>query len=426
MACKTKMHPFPMLFLIALLFSFISLQVSARSCQTLVAPIIKDPKTSLYTITLNSREKYVIDINAPLSWRLCQKNPPSPVFCSAPQCTQARSFLPGMCPEANNIWMKYGHCQCIVTPVNPVAKSCAPERLTYNNFMLSWTNGKNPTGDANLNKIYYSCAPTTLFKSLPEGVSGLAALSRAPLAFSSQFTPAFVGMTKKFAICLPSATGNIAPGVTFFGNGPYYFGYYMPTQFDVSKVLSYTPLLKKSNSVEYYVGLKGISINGKASKLLPNAFAFDSRGNGGVKLSTIVPYTILRSDIYNTLLKDFYKATKNVPRVKNVSPFGLCVKASSLGWTRIGLVAPTIELGLGNGVIWRIYGTNSMKEVGGDVACLAFVDGGKTAKEAAVIGAYQMENHFLEFDLAASRLGFSDSLYTYRASCASFNLTSAV
>ncbi|OMO74297.1 Peptidase A1 [Corchorus olitorius] len=415
------MHPFPLLFLIAL-FSFISLQVSALPLpnKTLVAPIIKDPQTSLYTITLNYREKYVIDINAPLSWRLCQKNPPSPVSCSAPQCTQARSFLSRMCPPANinNIWMKNGHCHCIVTPVNSVAKSCVPERLTYGNFNLSWTNGKNPTGVAKLNKIYYSCASKALFKSLPQGVSGVAALSRAPLSFSSQFTR---GMTKKFAICLPS--GEWVPGVTFFGNGPYYFLF---TQFEPSKVLSYTPLLKKPNSVEYYIGLKGISINGKASKFSPNAFAFGSNGNGGVKLSTLVPYTILRSDIYKTLLNDFSNATKSIPRAKNVSPFGLCMKASALGWNLWNLMAPTIELDLGNGVMWRLYGPNSMKQIGGDVACLAFVDGGKTAREAAVIGSYQMENHFLEFDLAASRLGISPILFSYRTSCADFNFTSVV
>ncbi|OMO95274.1 Peptidase A1 [Corchorus capsularis] len=390
------MHPFPLLFLIAiLLFSFISHQVSALSYQTLVAPIIKDPKTSLYTITLNSGEKYVIDINAPLSWRLCQKNPPSPVSCSAPQCTKARSFLSRMCPPANinNIWLKNGHCHCIVTPVNSVAKSCVPERLSYGNFNLNWTNGKNPTGIAKLNKIYYSCASKTLFKSLPLGVSGFAALSRAPLSFSSQFTR---GMTKKFAICLPS-------------------------------VLSYTPLLKKPNSVEYYIGLKGISINGKASKFSPNAFAFDSHGNGGVKLSTLVPYTIQRSDIYKILLNDFSNATKSIPRVKNVSPFGLCLKASALGWNLWNLMAPTIEFNLGNGVTWRLYGPNSMKQIiGADVACLAFVDGGKTAKEAAVIGSYQMENHFLEFDLTASRLGFSPILFSYRTSCANFNFTSGI
>ncbi|OMO74345.1 Peptidase A1 [Corchorus olitorius] len=412
------MHPFTVLFLIA--FSFIS--VSALPYKTLVAPIVKDTKTSLYSITLNSREKYVIDINAPLSWRLCQ-TPASPVSCYAPQCIQARSFLSGLCPPANNIWMKYGQCQCVVTPVNSVAKSCALGNFTYNNFILSWTNGKNPTGVAKLNKTYFSCAPNTLFKSLPQGVSGLAALARAPLAFSSQLAPSNLGVAKKFAICLPST--NSAPGVTFFGDGPYIFEHYIPAQLDASKILSYTPLLKKSNSVEYYISVKGISINGKASKFSPNAFAFDSNGNGGVKLSTLVPYTVLRSDIYKTLLNDYSKATKNIPRAKNVSPFGLCMKASALGWSRVGLMAPTIELELGNGAKWSMIGAHSMKDVGNDVVCLAFVDGGKTAKEAVVIGSYQMENNLLQFDLAASRLGFG-SLTGLRSSCTRFNFTSAV
>ncbi|OMO95296.1 Peptidase A1 [Corchorus capsularis] len=415
------MHPFTVLFLIA--FSFISVSALAPyKYKTLVAPIVKDPKTSLYSITLNSRENYVIDINAPLSWRLCQNPgyPASPVSCFAPQCYQARSILSGMCPPANNIWMKNGQCHCIVTPVNPVAKSCALARLTSGNPTLSWTNGKNPTGVAKLNKTYFSCAPNTLFKSLPQGVTGLAALSRAPLAFSSQLAPSNLGVAKKFAICLPST--NRAPGVTFFGDGPYNFGHYIPTEFDAAKILSYTPLVKKSNSVEYYIGVKGISINEKASKFLPNAFAFDSYGNGGVKLSTLVPYTVLRSDIYKTFLNDFSKATKNIPRAKNVSPFGLCVKASALGWSRVGLMAPLVEFELGNGAKWGMIGAHSMKEVGNDVACLAFVDGGKTAKEAVVIGSYQMENNLLQFDLAASRLGFG-SLTARRSSCTSFNFT---
>ncbi|OMP00239.1 Peptidase A1 [Corchorus capsularis] len=418
------MHPFTVLFLIA--FSFISVSALAPpyKYKTLVAPIVKDPKTSLYSITLNSRENYVIDINAPLSWRLCPPGyPPYPVSCYAPQCIQARSFLSSMCPPADNVWMKYGQCQCVVTPVNPVAKSCVPERLTYGNFNLSWTNGKNPTGVAKLNKIYYSCASKALFKSLPQGASGLAALSRAPLAFSSQLTPSNLGVAKKFAICLPST--NKAPGVTFFGDGPYNFEHYIPAQLDASKILSYTPLVKKSNSAEYYIGVKGISINEKASKFSPNAFAFDSNGNGGVKLSTLVPYTVLRSDIYKTLLNDFSKATKNIPRAKTVSPFGLCMKASALGWSRVGLMAPTIEFELGNGAKWYMIGAHSMKVVGNDVACLAFVDGGKTAKEAVVIGSYQLEDNLLQFDLAASRLGFG-SLTARRSSCTYFNFTSTV
>ncbi|WRX22074.1 Xylanase inhibitor [Theobroma cacao] len=397
-----------MLFLIAV--SFISLEVSALPNKTLVAPIIKDPKTSLYSTTLNSRENYVIDIHAPLSWRLCQ-NPYFPIPCSAYNASRL----------ADNIVMKNGQYRCTVTTVNFVSKSCALAKLSYGNVILSWTNGKNPTGNTNLNEIYFSCAPISLFKSLPQGVCGLAALSRVPLALSAQLTSPYLGLTKKFAICLPS--GNKDSRVTFFGDGPCYF---LPTQFDPTKFLSYTPLLKKSNSVEYYVGLKGISINGKESKFQPNAIAFNSYGNGGVKLSTVAPYTILRSDVYKIVLKDFSRATKGIPRVKNASPFGLCLKASAMEWSRVGLLAPTIELEFGNGVKWRIFEANSMKQVGGDVACLAFFNGGKTAKEAVVIGSYQMQNNFLQFDLAGSRLGFSSSLYSYRTSCAKFNFTSAV
>ncbi|WRX22075.1 Xylanase inhibitor [Theobroma cacao] len=150
---------------------------------------------------------------------------------------------------------------------------------------------------ANLNKIYFSRAPSSLFKSLPQGISGLAALSRAPIAFSSQFTPPYIGITKKFC--------NL-------------FAWWK----------------QKSNSQEYHVGLKCISINGRETNFQPNAFSFDSYGNGGVKLSTVVPHTTLRSDVYKNFMKDFKCQTEGIPRAKN-GRFGFIVPPIDLGvWKR--------------------------------------------------------------------------------------------
>ncbi|GMN31387.1 hypothetical protein TIFTF001_044571 [Ficus carica] len=74
-----------------------------------------------------------------------------------------------------------------------------------------------------------------------------------------------------------------------------------------------------------------------------------------------------------------------------------------------------------------------MVSVSNDVLCLGFVDGGpirfvdwgvKFTRTAIVIGGHQIEDNLLQFDLAASRLGFSSTLLTRKTSCSNFNFTS--
>jgi hypothetical protein len=70
---------------------------------------------------------------------------------------------------------------------------------------------------------------------------------------------------------------------------------------------------------------------------------------------------------------------------------------------------------------WTVFGFNSLAEVADDTACLAFVDGGWAAPSAVTVGGFQMENNFLVFDEAASRLGYSGTLLFIRTTCGNFN-----
>nr|XP_029120754.1 gamma conglutin 1-like [Elaeis guineensis] len=126
---------------------------------------------------------------------------------------------------------------------------------------------------------------------------------------------------------------------------------------------------------------------------------FDSVGNGGVKLSTAVSYTTLRSHIYRPFLQAFADATKRIPRAPKVKPFDLCLKSSALRSTRVGYAVLVIDLVLAGAKNWTIFGANAMIQVGRDTTCLAFVDGGPKAEQAVVIGGFHLENNFLLFDL---------------------------
>ncbi|KAL4590243.1 hypothetical protein LXL04_003169 [Taraxacum kok-saghyz] len=95
------------------------------------------------------------------------------------------------------------------------------------------------------------------------------------------------------------------------------------------------------------------------------------------KLSTIEPYTTLRTDIYNRVVRTFWMATIGIPRVTSVAPFGLCVRTFS---NRVLQWVPDIDFGLPDGKKWTVTSANSMKQISRDVACLAFVDGGETLR----------------------------------------------
>ncbi|KAG6428066.1 hypothetical protein SASPL_112315 [Salvia splendens] len=116
-------------------------------------------------------------------------------------------------------------------------------------------------------------------------------------------------------------------------------------------LLSYTPLLTNPKTVDYAVGIKGLSVG----------------ANSVVAMS---PFEGIR-----------LKGMKGVPKMRSVLPFTTCYKASAIGFRRL----PRIDLEFEGGKNWTIFGANSMKRVGGDTACLAFLDGREKAALKIVI-----------------------------------------
>lgn len=73
--------------------------------------------------------------------------------------------------------------------------------------------------------------------------------------------------------------------------------------------------------------------------------------------------------------------------------------------------------------VWRMSGENLMVEAQPGVRCLGFVDGGEKPRAAIAIGARQLQEHLVVFDLATSEFGFSSSLPSHGTRCANFNFT---
>ncbi|GKC85481.1 putative aspartic peptidase A1 family protein [Tanacetum coccineum] len=405
---------------------------------SIVVPVTKhtDASKPLYSVQIMTQwlseeegfmlTNFLIDIDAPFIWhdcivqgsmntRRCLANRVCayPVSCDEYQCTDIRttySYENPSCSPETNTTLPGTVCGCPVNVLNPVTGTCGQGLLSFEELYVYASDGRNPwDGTYGFYPHGAACVSSSSLASFPANVSGVMAFSTSPYAAPALL---YQPLEKTLALCLPSNPS--AQGVLFFGTGPYYL---LPqADVDLSSYLVYTPLLKHPDSLGYYIGVDSIVIK-KRSIGIP--------ANTTTKLSTIDPYTVLRSDIYNSLVRRFSKVTKRIPPAKPVAPFGLCfsTSANSTKSTKVGITVPNIDLSLQDGKKWTISTSNSIKQVTKDVACLAFVDGGATSEPAVVIGTFQFEDNFLVFDLKNSTFGFSSSLLSKKTSCSNFNFT---
>lgn len=240
------------------------------------------------------------------------------------------------------------------------------------------TTGKNPGPVVTVPHLLFVCGSKFTLQRLAKGVKGMAGLGRTKIGLPSQFSAAF-SFDRKFALCLTSST----KGIVIFGDGPYFL---LPN-IEASTSLIYTPLLinqgpapaysSAQSSSEYFIGVTSIKINEKLVPINTTLLKINKQGLGGTKISTVHPYTVLETSIYNAVLKAFVNELSGVPRVAPVKPFGACYSLKNIGSTRVGPAVPQIDLVLqSQSVYWRIFGANSMVQVSNDVLCLGFVDGG--------------------------------------------------
>ncbi|KAH9765282.1 peptidase A1 domain-containing protein [Citrus sinensis] len=393
-----------------LLFCSLVLSVIISPCiaqtsfrpKALILPVTKDASTLQYLTQINQRTplvpvKYTLDLGGQFLWVVCLED------------YESSSFTSPLCHSAP--------CSLANAPFCWDCSDSQPRPGCNNNTFVS------------VPKLLFVCADRFHLTDLANGVRGMAGLGRNSISLPSLFSSAF-SFPRKFAICLSSSTK--ANGAVFFGNGPYV----MLPGVDVSTSLVYTPLIlnpvstasllfRPRPSTDYFIGVKSVKINGHVVPLNTSLLSIDKNGVGGTKISTVHPYTVLESSIYEAFVKAFTKELANAPRVDSVSPFGACFDSTRIGSTRVGPAVPQIDLVLqSSDVYWRIFGANSMVQVKSNVMCLGFVDGGVNPRTSIVIGGHQLEDNLLQFDLATSRLGFSSSLLFRRTTCSNFNFTS--
>ncbi|XP_057961803.1 probable aspartic proteinase GIP2 [Malania oleifera] len=400
-----------------------------------VLPLSKHAPSLQYTTLIHQGTPpvpvhLVLNLNAQLPWVGCGANYNSSSYqslhCLSPQCSLAEFSDTGYCTKQHSCF----NDTCILLLKNAFNGKLSKGELGQDVLRLPSTDGFHPGPPVSVPRFLFSCAPDPEFlHGLASGAKGLVGLGHGHNGLPSQLSSAF-NLTRKFAVCLPPSADT--DGVLFFGDGPYVL---LPN-IDVSKLLIYTPLIVKSPlscSYEYAIRVKSIMINGKKTRtvlLNSSLLSVDQIGRGRTKISTIDPYTVLETSIYNSFTKLYVEeamAGADVTRVAPVAPFEVCFSAKTANGSVVRPGMPVIDLVFqSKKVFWRIFETNSMVAVREGVSCLAFLDGGLNPSASIVIGGYQLQDNFIQFDLESLRFGFTSSLLSRQTSCANFDFSTGV
>ncbi|XP_062179561.1 probable aspartic proteinase GIP2 [Phragmites australis] len=428
-----RLPPLAALFFLCLLCACHAAGPSGNPSAVLL-PVGKDDATQQYVTGFRQRTplvpvKAVLNLAGATLWVDCEAGYVSSTYrrvpCDSKPCRLARSAACATsCSGAPSPSCLNDTCGGF--PENTVTQVSTGGNIITDVLALPTTFRPAPGPLATAPAFLFTCGTTFLTQGLAAGATGMASLSRARFALPTQLAATF-RFSRKFALCLPPGG---AAGVVIFGDAPYVF----QPGVDLSNSLIYTPLLvnpvstagvstKGDKSDEYFIGVTGIKVNGRAVPLNATLLAIDKKGVGGTKLSTVAPYTVLESSIHRAVTDAFAAETAMIPRAPPVAPFKLCYDGSKVGGTRVGPAVPTIELVLqSEAASWVVFGANSMVATKGGALCLGVVDGGEAPRTSVVIGGHMMEDNLLEFDLEASRLGFSSSLLFRQTTCSNFRL----
>ncbi|RLN43503.1 hypothetical protein C2845_PM01G10920 [Panicum miliaceum] len=299
-----------------------------------VTRVTRDDASGLYLISVRNYDfaPLVLDLAGPIIWWPCFWDHHT-VPCSSSLCRLANRNHPPNCPYAGSggPGSTEPNCNCTAYPYNPVDGQCSHGDLTWEWLSANTTDGQPAVpGVVPRRRVVRAVR-------LPHAVAA-PALREAEHAVAAELKVA-----SKFSLCLPS--------VAILGGGPVHIPGSDADVDPVSDHLSCTRLLRNPKNSAYYIDVRGIAVNGAQVPLPDHALALDAgQGQGGVALSTVTPYTALRSDIYRAVLKAFDAATAGIPRAEAPSkPFELCYNMTEMnlsGKSNAGVVTASIDIEL--------------------------------------------------------------------------------
>lgn len=181
--------------------------------------------------------------------------------------------------------------------------------------------------------------------------------------------------------------------------------------------LSYTPMLKNpevagksSLSVYYYISLRKITVGGKKVKIPYEHLIPNSDGKGGTIVDSGSTFTFLTYPVYEMVISEIINQAKHYPRAKNIESITGLTPCFNLSGHQ-NVLLPEMKFHFKGGAEMKLPLPNYFSLVGDkEVACLTMVTDGfgqiQTTGPSIILGNFQMQNFYVEYDLKNERFGF--------------------
>ncbi|XP_058088128.1 probable aspartyl protease At4g16563 [Magnolia sinica] len=181
--------------------------------------------------------------------------------------------------------------------------------------------------------------------------------------------------------------------------------------------LSYTPILKNPTvgssafAVYYYVGLRKVTVGGKSVEIPYRYLSQGSDGNGGTIVDSGTTFTFMEGHVFEPVAREFerlvgyYKRAADMEYRTGLRP---CFDVSA----EKSLKLPQLAFHFKGGADMALPLANYFSYVGNSgTVCLTIVTDGFTGDgfsggPSIILGNFQQQNFFLEYDLAKERFGF--------------------
>lgn len=181
--------------------------------------------------------------------------------------------------------------------------------------------------------------------------------------------------------------------------------------------LSYTPFYKNpvgSSSAfgeYYYVGLRQIIVGSKHVKIPYSYLVPGSDGNGGVIVDSGSTFTFMEGPVFEAVAEEFIRQMGNYSRATDVEKkTGLrpCFDISG----KKSVPVPKLILKFKGGAKMALPVENYFALVDNEMLCLILATDNVVGPHlgggpAIILGDFQLQNFYLEFDLAYDRFGFA-------------------
>uniref|UniRef100_A0A6N2LUR6 Peptidase A1 domain-containing protein n=1 Tax=Salix viminalis TaxID=40686 RepID=A0A6N2LUR6_SALVM len=155
-----------------------------------------------------------------------------------------------------------------------------------------------------------------------------------------------------------------------------------------------------------YLGLRRITIGGHHVKMPYKYLSPGEDGNGGVIIDSATTFTFIAREAFEPLSDEFIRQITDYKRIKefeDVTGLGPCFNVSDAKTVSF----PELRLYFKGGADVALPVENYFAFVGGGVACLTMVTGPERVDgPGMILGSFQMQNFYVEYDLRNERLGF--------------------